>query len=440
MSSPAGETGAASTTAKAKADVAAEAKVQAAGQNRSAAKESPRLMYGLSAGHAVKHFCQGSLLILLPSIRNTLGLSDVAVGGMFTAQQVAGGAMNAPAGILSDMYRRRVAVMLTVSMACVTAAYLLIGVTQWYWLLVAAVVALGAGTSLWHAPAFATLAARYPDRRGLAMAAHLTGAQVGDTLAPVLTGLVVGGVAFWGLNWAGFGWRTVTLFLIIPAGSTAILVATLFRSGSVGAPARVSLAQYMSATRRVARNPGVLGMVALHGMRGATHTSFQVFLVLYMTDVLEYSSFLAGVHISLLTLAGIASTPLFGAISDRIGRKPVILFNMTAVTAIVLSFVWVEGGWPFTIMIALLGVVLFSVMPTITAAAMDVTEKGSEGTSIALMFAGGSVVGAVAPIAAGAINGSWGFQGVVLFASAIAAAGALTALVVPIRRRGAQTA
>jgi hypothetical protein len=51
------------------------------------------------------------------------------------------------------------------------------------------------------------------------------------------------------------------------------------------------------------------------------------------------------------------------------------------------------------------------------------------------MFAGGSIVGAVAPIAAGAINATWGFQGVVLFASVIAAAGVLTAALVPIRRR-----
>jgi FSR family fosmidomycin resistance protein-like MFS transporter len=392
-------------------------------------------MFGLSAGHAAKHFCQGSFLVLLPSIRTALGLSDVAVGGMYTAQHVVGGATNAPAGILADMYRRRVALILTASMTLVALGYLFVGLTNWYALLVLAVICMGAGTSLWHSPAFATLAARYPDRRGLAMAAHLTGAQIGDTLAPVLTGLALGGVALVGLEWAGVHWRTVALALVIPAGFTAVAVITFFRSGSVGAPADVSLGQYLSAVRRLGRNPGVIGMTALHAMRGATHTSFQVFLVLYMSDVLRFSPLKVGLHVSLLTLAGVASTPVFGAISDRIGRKPVILFNMTAVTAIVLSFVWIEGGWPLTVMIALLGVVLFSVMPTITAAAMDVTEKGSEGTSIALMFAGGSVVGAVAPIAAGAINGSWGFQGVVLFASAIAGGGLLTAVAVPIRRR-----
>ena len=44
------------------------------------------LMYGLSAGHGIKHFGQGALLVMIPSIRATLGLSDVAVGGMSSAQ------------------------------------------------------------------------------------------------------------------------------------------------------------------------------------------------------------------------------------------------------------------------------------------------------------------------------------------------------------------
>ncbi|MBM3959022.1 MAG: MFS transporter [SAR202 cluster bacterium] len=407
----------------------------ATGEEQVVRRESPKLMFGLSAGHAVKHFCQSSFLVLLPSIRNTLGLSDVAVGGMYTAQQVAGGSANAPAGVLADMFRRRVALILTASMAMVALGYFLVGITPWYPLLLAAVVLTGAGTSLWHSPAFATLAARYPDRKGLAMAAHLTGAQIGDTLAPVLTGLALGGIALIGFQWAGVHWRTIALFLVIPAGATALSVFTLFKTGSVGAPPKVSVRQYLGAVRRLGKNPGVLGMVALHAMRGATHTSFQVFLVLYMSDVLGFSPVRVGVHISLLTLAGVISTPVFGSISDRIGRKPVILFNMTAVMLIVLSFVWIESGWPFTLMITLLGVVLFSVMPTITAAAMDVTEKGSEGTSIAMMFAGGSVIGAVAPVFAGAINARWEFQGVVIFAAAIAAAGVLAALVVPIGRR-----
>ena len=44
------------------------------------------LLYGLSAGHAVKHFGQGAVLLLVPEVKAALSLSDFAVGAMFGAQ------------------------------------------------------------------------------------------------------------------------------------------------------------------------------------------------------------------------------------------------------------------------------------------------------------------------------------------------------------------
>ena len=65
-------------------------------------RPGPGLLYGLSAGHGIKHFAQGSFLILMPDIRASLGLSDIAVGGVFTAQQIASGIANVPVTLLRD--------------------------------------------------------------------------------------------------------------------------------------------------------------------------------------------------------------------------------------------------------------------------------------------------------------------------------------------------
>ena len=95
---------------------------------------------------------------------------------MFTAQQIASGFANIPAGFMTDFFRRQLPIILFSAMALVGLGYLLVGFTDWYWLLLIAAVIIGIGTSMWHAPAFGALAARYPKRRGFAMAAHLTGA------------------------------------------------------------------------------------------------------------------------------------------------------------------------------------------------------------------------------------------------------------------------
>ena len=92
-----------------------------------------------------------------------------------------------------------------------------------------------------------------------------------------------------------------------------------------------------------------------------------------------------------------------------------ILAAMTAMAVMLFLFLPFQEGVAFTILMASLGLFFFSVMPIITAATMDQVERGSEGSATALIFSGGSVVGALSPIAAGKIFEINGFEGIVLF-------------------------
>jgi MFS family permease len=391
-------------------------------------------MYGLSAGHGVKHFGQGALLVMIPSIKATLGLSDVAVGGISSAQSISSGLANIPAGILTDMFRKKIAWILFTSMIMVGTGYIIIGASPWYWALLAGVAIVGFGTSLWHAPAFGTLAARYPERRGFAMAAHLTGAQIGNTTSPLIIGfLLAGSIGSW-VVFSGIDWRWLAVIVAIPMYMTALTVIAKFKSAGAESTGSVSLGDYFTSAKRLLSNRGVLGMALLGAMRGAIHNSFQVFLVIYMREELEYSDTYVGLHIALITMAGIISTPIMGNVSDRTGRRPVIAFAMMSMTLIIFLFLQFDSGLTMMALIAVLGLFFFSVMPIINAAAMDMIDKGSEGSGTALMFSGGAIIGSLTPIAAGFINQSSGFHGVVIFSGIIAATGAVLSLVLPMTR------
>ncbi len=392
-------------------------------------------MYGLSAGHGIKHFGQGALLIMIPSIRATLGLSDVAIGGISSAQSISSGIANIPAGILTDMFRKKVAWILFASMIMVGSGYLLISISPVYWVLLVGVVIVGFGTSMWHAPAFGTLAARYPRRRGFAMAAHLTGAQVGNTTSPLIVGFLLAGTIGSWVVFGGIEWRWLAAFISVPMILTALVVVSRFKTAGAESTGSITLGAYFASAKRLLSNRGVLGMALLGAMRGAVHNSFQVFLVIYMREELGYSNTYVGVHIALITMAGIISTPIMGNLSDRVGRRPVISFAMTAMTVLLFLFLQFDSGIPMMILIAVLGLFFFSVMPIINAAAMDMIDKGSEGSGTALMFAGGSILGSLTPIVAGIINQSNGFQGVVIFAGAMATIGAVLSLILPMAKR-----
>lgn len=390
-------------------------------------------MVGISAGHGIKHFGQGALLVMMPFIRSTFAISDVAYGTLFAISSISSGIANVPAGMLADMYRKRVAWLLTISMLMVGAGYFLIGVSPWVWLIALSIAVVGFGTSMWHAPAFGTLAARYPRRRGVAMSAHLTGAQIGNTASPAIIGFLLGG-AIGSFEFSGFDWRWVSIGVSIPMFLTAFAVLWRFKTAGAEAEHNLDLTEYLTSARRLLTNFRVLGLVSLGAFRSAVHTSFQAFIVVYMKESLEMSAFTIGLHVSLLTLAGIVSTPVMGWLSDRIGRKPVIFVAMGSMAGLVFLLLPIADGIGFTIVLGALGLFFFSVMPIITAATMDQVERGSEGSATALIFTGGSVVGSLSPILAGKIFETNNFEGIVIYCGAIAAVGAVLALILPMRR------
>ena len=410
----------------------------ASGRGRGARQPQLRglgLMLGLSAGHCIQHFCDSGLLLLLPHIRQAMALSDPAMGAIVGVRAVASGITNVPAGIMTDMYRRRVALMLAGSMSCLALGYVMIGLAPHYWFVLLAVTVAGVGTSLWHPPAFSTLSTRYPERRGLAMALNFSGGATGDALAPFIVGILLGGVSFWGLNWGGFGWRTVAFLNVVPAVLAGSSIVAFLRGGAVATPRPADFRQYVSSVLPLLKNGPVMGVVGLFALRGMVHQSFSVYLVLYLKEQLGYTDFVTGLHISLLTLLGVIASPIMGRVSDRSGRHKVISMAMLVAAALIFCFAFAKSGIPLVVLLALIGAVIFPVGSVMSAAALDVAPAGVEGSTVAVMFSGGLVIGAIAPVLAGLINQSWGFEGVTLFAGTIAACAAVLATLVPTGQR-----
>ena len=68
-------------------------------------------LIALSAGHMVKHFYQQGILLLIPFVKASLGLTDVQVGLLGTSRTIFSSAMNIPAGIMADVWRDKISIM-----------------------------------------------------------------------------------------------------------------------------------------------------------------------------------------------------------------------------------------------------------------------------------------------------------------------------------------
>ena len=139
-----------------------------------------------------------------------------------------------------------------------------------------------------------------------------------------------------------------------------------------------------------------------------------------------------GVHVSLLTAVAIVSGPLFGSLSDRIGRGPVIFLIMAASTAIVSLMIVFNDGFTLAVLVTLAGIFMFSVNSLTQAGSMDMAEgQNLEGSMIGLLWGVNALFGAASPIVLGSLTLVFGIGVFFIYAAIFYAVGTLAALALP---------
>ena len=129
----------------------------------------------------------------------------------------------------------------------------------------------------------------------------------------------------------------------------------------------------------------------------------------------------------MIGISGVIFTPLWGSLSDRIGRLPIITLGMFLTSFFIILIYIGNSGAILILLLLLLGCVLFAIIPVIAAAAMEYTVPGTEGTSVSLLFTGGAILGSMSPLIAGLLYDLNGFNSVIIFTSVLSLTGAIIA-------------
>ena len=388
--------------------------------------KDPVMASTLIGAHTLEHMYGRAFLVLIPQIYITLGLAPIQAGFLDAVRQLSGGATSMTGGFFVDMFQHRRAHILAFSMSLIAIGYFLVSIAPTFELILAALALASAGTALWHPPALGLLAQRFPKRRGLFISLHRSAGNVGDWLGP----LIVGGLL------AIVGWRWIV------GGGTPVLllfaVVIFFLLRNVGGP-KIEGVDYGAKFRTQIRDmresfkgTGMWWIFTVSAVRGMGDRSLLWVIPLYLSDQLELSPFWVGFHVALLAAPGIFAGPLFGALSDRIGRKPIIMLIMASAVIFPTTMVLGGDGPGMTVSVLLFGLFLFSVNSLTQAAAIDVAaEKGLEGTFIGLMWGSNAFFGAMASIIAGVIVEYIGWHAAFYFASGLFFLGFLSSLALP---------
>jgi MFS transporter, FSR family, fosmidomycin resistance protein len=391
------------------------------------ARRSFQEAWVVSIGHALTHWYPATFYLLLPLIGNELGLSYSQIGSILACQYAAGAIANVPGGIFVDTVGRK-GLLMALSLAWIGFPYLVMGFSHAYWMMLACATLVGIGNNLWHPTAIPWLANRFPDRKGLVMAFHGMGANVGDAAAPLVVGALL----------SVYSWRAVVLMNIIPGIVMSVLILLYVGRIHNAEPAAadgklvpMSTAQRLRSLGELLKNRALVTLATGSALRSLTQGALLTFLPLYLARDMGYSLFWIGGCMFALQAAGFVATPIAGHLSDRVGRRQIIVSSMS-MTGVVILFMAVAGGTPwFVLLVALLGFFLFAVRAVLQAWLLDATPRSMGGSAIGLLFGTQAVGQALGPVSAGIVADHFGIMAAFYFLAGTIILGNLMIFITP---------
>ena len=383
----------------------------------------------MSAGHGVAHLYDQGFPVLMPTIASYFGLSSLQVSVLLALRFTGFGVVNIGGGLVVDMLKRRWGEMLTGCMVSASVFFALVGSAPNYLVLLIIVPVVNIPGALWHLPSAASLSQIFPERRGFALAIHGFGANLGNLIGPLTAAFLLERLG---------SWRGVMFIYVAPALVMGIVVWMFLRNvGKIGDVERRGLRTQLRESAMLARNPAVVLLVGAAMLRGVGLDALFAWSPFYLEDTLDKGHLDAGFHYALLTGMGIASTPALGWMSDRFGRKLVLVPGFALAGGLSLITVWAGGGVWLTLVLAGTGLFSFALHQIVQAAVLDEVGRGTEATAVGLIFGLNGILGAVSPFLAFLVIENFGGYGSVYFYAGILtlASGALI-LVAPMGRRG----
>lgn len=339
----------------------------------------------ISSGHAIHDTFTAFLPPLLPALIEKFTLSKTDAG-LLTFFIQTPSLLQPVIGHLADRRNLRILVILAPAMSATMMS--LLGIAPSFASLAVLLMLTGLSSACYHAIG-PVITGKYAGKNlGRGLGFWMVGGELGRTLGPIVIVTTVSWFSLRGTAYLMFlGWlASAILFLKLRNASETKAV------GDRGLPWR-------SAVRKM--KPILVPLAGILVGRAFVNFSLTTFLPTLLTE--EGTEFwIAGVSLTFLEAAGVAGALLGGSLSDRIGRRSVLLFSFAVTPALMFIFIGVKG-WTQIIVLVLLGLISLSVTPPMMAL---VQESYPENKSLAngVFMALSSLIRSIVVIVLGALG------------------------------------
>lgn len=359
----------------------------------------------LSLGHAATHWVSAIFYLLLPFIREEMGMSYAEAGLLASAFQAGFFFGSICSGPAVDITGRRV-IFQVGALVVIGSAMTVIGMVEYFYLYCFLATLMGAAANFWHPPTIALISQIYPENRGLAFGVHGMGSNMGEAYGPLVAGYLI----VW-LSWQGTA-VAAGIPTILVAFVLFVILTRLDKPGSGKTGGGQSLAGYFANLAALVRNPVVVGLSVMAGIRSGGQTLVKAFLPLFMKDVLGMGAAAMGWALFVMQHGGMIAAPLAGFAADRFGRRRMLIIILSLMSVAMIGLTLIEDKTVFVIGMGVLGFFTYAMQPISQSWMMEVVPSDMAASSMSLMFLTQGVLGMMAPFLGGWLADTYGLASV----------------------------
>lgn len=347
----------------------------------------------ISAGHAVHDTYSAFLPPLLPAFIESMSLTKTEAG-LLTVFIQAPSLTQPFIGHLADRVSLRYAVILTP--AVTATAMSLLGVTPVYAVLAFWLMVAGFSSAVLHSVG-PVIAGRLSGKRlGHGMGIWMVGGELGRTLGPLL---IAGYFVIWPDT------LSYTPLLMVGGWLTSLIL--FFRLRDLGGrPADLGNGlPWRQALRSM--GPLLVPLVGIVSVRAFMSSALTTYLPTLLAEE-GAELWLAGISLSVLEAAGVAGALLGGSLSDRLGRRAILVVSLL-VTPLLMFVFLATSGWLRFPLLLLMGLTSLSVTPVVMALVQESLPENralANGVYMSLSF----LIRSAVVVLVGAMGDLWGMS------------------------------
>ncbi|RXZ78449.1 MFS transporter [Paenibacillaceae bacterium] len=324
-----------------------------------ATKQQAKTIYPIlglvSAAHLLNDSLQAVITASYPVLQEALTLSFTQLGFITFVLYFSSSVIQPFVGAIADA--RPTPFILPAGMLMAMLGMFGLGLAPAYWAVLAAVLLVGVASAMFHPEGARIAYMAAGPRRGLAQSIFQVGGNMGSALAPIMTAYI-----FYPFGQKGAYWFT----LLAAAGFMIQMVVARWYSSQLRLmppPAPKKIKKQGDASQDKAVRKSILYVIILVFARSWFSASIGTYFVFFLMEKYGLSIPNAQMYIFTYMAAGIIGTFFGGPLSDKYGRRNVILLSLLGAVpfAIALPFSGLIAAYPLLFLLGLINHSSFSV-------------------------------------------------------------------------------